>query len=84
MDSNEIDNIPNAYKEFYQDSNFEEECLTMNLDETPPVFPETVYYGTAYTPFQQWSGKIYSPEEAFSAGTVFRELDQPYTKGGRR
>ena len=84
MNQDEIDNIPKAYKEFYQDSGNEEDYLAMSIDETPPVFPETVYYGSAYIPFQQWSGKIYSPEEAFNAGTVFQELNQPYVKGARK
>ena len=84
MNQDELDNIPNAYKEFYQDTNIENDCISMDIGETTSVFPETVYYGNAYIPFQQWSGKIYSPEESFSAGTVFQELNQPYTKGGRK
>jgi len=43
-----------------------------------PLFPSTVMYGNAYVPFQQWSGKLYSPIEALIAGTIFPELNQPY------
>ena len=52
----------------------------MNTHENanPPIFPETVRYGNAYIPFQQWSGNLYSPTEALSVGTVFPELHQPY------
>jgi len=43
-----------------------------------PIFPNTVIYGSAYVPFQQWSGNLYSPTEALRAGTIFPELHQPY------
>ena len=43
-----------------------------------PLFPETVNYGNAYVPFQQWSGNLLSPIEALRQGTVFPELSQPY------
>ncbi|MCL2565245.1 MAG: spore coat associated protein CotJA [Defluviitaleaceae bacterium] len=58
----------------------------MNIHENlnPPIFPKTVSYGNAYVPFQQWSGNLYPPIEAFRAGTVFPELHQPYepVRGG--
>ena len=73
MDQDNLNNIPKQYQEFYKD----------NYEQNPSIFPETVYYGNAYIPFQQWSGKLYSPEESFSAGTIFPELNQPYLKGGR-
>lgn len=43
-----------------------------------PLFPETVLYGNAYVPFQQWSGNLLTPIEALRAGTIFPELSQPY------
>jgi len=84
MNQEETNNIPDAYKEFYKDTCNEADCLSMDISETISVFPETVYYGSAYVPFQKWSGKIYSPEESLNAGTVFPELNQPYKKGGLR
>ena len=47
-----------------------------------PVFPETVSYGNAYIPFQQWSGKLFLPMEALKKGTIFPELSQPYSTRG--
>jgi len=84
MNQDEYKNIPQQYKDFYQDSAAQKEILSAGIDEKTSIFPETVYYGNAYIPFQQWSGKIYSPEEAFNAGTAFEELDQPYLKGGQK
>lgn len=38
----------------------------------------------AYVPWQKWRN-IYSPEQAFMAGTIFEELHKPfYGKGGCR
>ncbi len=32
----------------------------------------------AYVPYQQWR-ELYDPNEAFSRGTIFKELDLPFT-----
>ncbi|MCI6857794.1 MAG: spore coat associated protein CotJA [Eubacterium sp.] len=46
---------------------------TMNFDTWPIAM--------AYVPWQRWQ-KIYKPEEGLAHGTIFQELDLPFT--GRR
>lgn len=46
----------------------------LHLDELPLAM--------AYVPWQRW-GKLYHPEKALQAGTIFQELDLPFLgKGG--
>ena len=45
-------------------------------------FPKNTPLAMAYVPFQQW-GETYSDDEALSRGTLFPELDLPFSKGGR-
>lgn len=40
-------------------------------------FPEETPLAMAYVPMQQWS-EVYNEEEAFSAGTLFPELNLPF------
>jgi len=84
---NKFFNDPKRYKEYYKDKccggNGEGEGETGD-GENMPIFPETVFYGNAYVPFQQWSGNLYGENEALCSGTIFPELDQPYAKGGRK
>ena len=43
-------------------------------------FPDKTPIGMAYVPVQQW-GQIYEAGEALCRGTVFPELDYPFTGG---
>jgi len=44
-------------------------------------FPKNTSLAMAYVPFQQW-GETYGDDEALSRGTLFPELDLPFSKGG--
>lgn len=44
-------------------------------------FPSSTPTAMAYIPFQQF-GKLYPPEEALDAGTLFPELNKPFLGGG--
>lgn len=44
-------------------------------------FPEKTPLAMAYVPFQQW-GETYGDDEALSRGTLFPELDLPFSGGG--
>jgi hypothetical protein len=44
-------------------------------------FPKNTPLAMAYVPFQQW-GETYGDDEALSRGTLFPELDPPFSKGG--
>ena len=39
---------------------------------------ENMPIAMAYVPFQQWQN-IYEPRQAFQRGTIFKELDLPFT-----
>jgi len=64
-----------------------EECtgqactLSGNGSSTMSPLPENMVVAMAYVPFQQFS-KVYTPEQALDAGTLFPELDKPFY--GRR
>ena len=44
-------------------------------------FPKNTPLAMAYMPFQQW-GETYGDDEALSRGTLFPDLDLPFSKGG--
>ncbi|WP_303765281.1 spore coat associated protein CotJA [Ruminococcus flavefaciens] len=44
-------------------------------------FPKNTPLAMAYVPFQQW-GETYGDDEALSRGTLFPDLDLPFSKGG--
>ena len=44
-------------------------------------FPKKTPLAMAYVPFQQW-GETYGDDEALSRGTLFPDLDLPFSKGG--
>jgi hypothetical protein len=46
------------------------------------LFPENVSLAMAYVPYQNWQN-IYDVENAFSAGTIFADLDKPFLGYGR-
>ena len=48
---------------------------------TKPCMPEDPALAIAYVRWQQW-GDLYEPEDGFSRGTIFQELDKPFY--GRR
>ena len=43
-------------------------------------FPKNMPLAMAYVPFQQW-GQVYDDSEALDKGTLFPELDLPFTGG---
>ncbi len=45
-------------------------------------FPSKTPLAMAYVPFQQW-GEVYNDDAALRAGTLFPELDLPFSKGGQ-
>lgn len=67
---------------------------TAPSDETAPCrYKENANYGVrgralgiAYSPIQEWT-RLYDPEKGLSRGTLFEELDLPFTaylnEGGR-
>ena len=44
-------------------------------------FPKNTPIAMAYVPFQQWR-ETYGDDEALSRGTLFPDLDLPFSKGG--
>ena len=44
-------------------------------------FPASTPLAMAYVPYQQW-GETYGDDEALSRGTLFPELDLPFSGGG--
>ena len=50
-------------------------------NDTVSRFPASTPLAMAYVPFQQW-GETYGDDEALSRGTLFPELDLPFSKGG--
>lgn len=52
-----------------------------NGNSTMSPLPDNMVVAMAYVPFQQFS-KVYPPEKALDAGTLFPELDKPFY--GRR
>ena len=57
-----------------QDIIFEEHCFDGQMQEFP--------VGMAYVPWQQFKGIYEDLEKAFCIGTIFPELNKPFT--GRR
>ncbi|MBP5431294.1 spore coat associated protein CotJA [Ruminococcus sp.] len=45
------------------------------------IFTKNVPLAMAYVPWQQW-GETYGEDEALSRGTLFPQLDLPFTGGG--
>ena len=45
-------------------------------------FPENTPYAMAYVPFQALTGKLYSADNGFMAGTMYPSLDKPF-RGGK-
>lgn len=46
-------------------------------------FPKNTPLAMAYVPFQQW-GDTYDDDKALSRGTLFPDLDLPFSGGGDR
>lgn len=44
-------------------------------------FPRSTPLAMAYVPFQQWN-ETYDDDKALARGTLFPELDLPFSKGG--
>lgn len=44
-------------------------------------FPKSTPLAMAYVPFQQWND-TYDDDKAFARGTLFPELDLPFSRGG--
>ncbi len=44
-------------------------------------FPANTPLAMAYVPYQQW-GEVYTEDEALSHGTLFPELNFPFSGGG--
>lgn len=45
--------------------------------------PDPMVLAMAYVPSQRWQD-LYEPEEGFSRGTIFRQLDLPFEGGAGR
>lgn len=43
-------------------------------------FPQNAPLAMAYVPFQKW-GDVYTDDEAFPIGTLFPDLNFPFTRG---
>ena len=55
--------------------------ITDKPNDTVSRFPANTPLAMAYVPFQQW-GETYGDDEALSKGTLFPELDLPFSGGG--
>lgn len=54
----------------------------LNSGETAR-FPQNTPLGMAYVPYQQW-GQVSDESEALTKGTLFPELDFPFTGGASK
>lgn len=41
-------------------------------------FPEETPYAMAYVPFQAYNGKLFSADQGFSLGTMYKDLNKPF------
>lgn len=55
--------------------------ISNNGNDSVSRFPAKTPLAMAYVPFQQW-GETYGDDEALSKGTLFLELDLPFSGGG--
>ena len=55
--------------------------ISNNVNDSVSRFPAKTPLAMAYVPFQQW-GETYGDDEALSKGTLFPELDLPFSGGG--
>lgn len=55
----------------------------INGDSDTSRFPKNTPIAMAYVPIQQW-GETYDDDKALSRGTLFPELDLPFSGGGDR
>lgn len=51
-----------------------------NSNITTTRFPQNAPLAMAYVPFQEW-GEVYSDDVAFPIGTLFPDLNFPFTRG---
>ena len=67
-------------------------CMSSGRGNTSDMMPPTAVpyedisnmpIGMGYVPWQRW-GQTYSLEQGFEHGTIFPELDYPFTTGGVR
>lgn len=49
-----------------------------DMKENPTNNLEDMPLAMAYVPYQQWRD-LYSPNQGFNRGTIFKELDLPFT-----
>ena len=55
---------------------------TVQVPETTPSCKDDMVLAMAYVPWQEWKN-LYSAEKAFCKGTIFEDLDKPFSgKGG--
>ena len=45
------------------------------------ALPENPVPAMAYVPFQQEDAKVFSPEQGYMLGTMYRELNKPFCGG---
>ena len=55
--------------------------IRTDYDGETSRFPENMPLAMAYVPYQQW-GETYGDDEALGRGTLFPELDLPFSGGG--
>ena len=61
--------------ENHSSCSYKQEKEVLKLDSMPLAM--------TYVPWQKWQN-IYKPENALYAGTIFQDLDLPFTGGGAR
>lgn len=62
----------------YKELLMQAEDAPCTTDRTP--LPKDMVVGMAYVPFQQFSQKkLYAAEDGFAQGTIFSDLDKPFT-----
>ena len=47
-------------------------------EQTAP-FPKKTVAAMSYIPFQQWGASLYDADSALNSGTLFPELNKPFT-----
>jgi hypothetical protein len=79
-----LDLFDNIEGMFFRERENISEPVANDRDNAPgsdKLFAENTPLAMAYVPFQQW-GETYSDDEALNRGTLFPQLDFPFTGGG--
>lgn len=80
-ESYEFMRMPMGMRQSFTDDATGKDAYNVSYDYKPiNPFPDKTPVAMAYVPYQQWCD-VYTPEEGLSRGTIFPELDLPFSGG---